>query len=68
MALKEPVWWWGDVGFGCSSRVSLISQPHRNRNKLEVSAIPGGRDVTQRHTGFFAGVEEVATLGTTNSQ
>lgn len=68
MALKEPVWLRGDIGFGCSSRVSLISQPDSNGNKLEVSAIPGGRDVTQRHTGFFAGVEEVATLGATNSQ
>lgn len=58
----------GGIGFGCGSGVSLISQPDRNGNKLEDSVIPGGRDVTQRHTGSFAEAAEAVTLDTTGSQ
>lgn len=58
----------GSFGLGCSLGFYLISQPDRNGNKQEVGIFPGGRDVTQRHTGSFAEVAEAATLGTTGSQ
>lgn len=66
VALKEPVWLRGALVLGLA--VSLISQPDRNGNEQEVSVIPGGRDVSQRHTGCFAEGAGAAMLGTTSSQ
>lgn len=46
----------GNISFGCSLGVSLISQFDKNGNKQKVSVNPRRRDVTQRHTGSSAEV------------